>query len=177
MSKFIIAVSFLVISSIYGQTDSTFKFTLPQLKITQLEKNKDVVYEFDNDRNNFLLSDSVLTADPQKYKYAVSLADLKKIMVRDGSYIWKTAGIVGAVGGAFGLAVGAGIYLLFSSVDKRSVAFIPLFGLCGALAGGVIGALIGVGVPYFESYPLTEKDNAKKKEVLKKIFKVYNIKL
>ncbi len=163
-------------ASLYSQTaDSTFQFFLPELKISQLEKNKEVTYEFENERNIFLMSDSFLVADPVKYNYVVRIADIKKVSVRDGTYVWKTAGIVAAVGGVIGLLAGTGMYIFLDSIETKALFVIPAFTFGGALVGGLIGGLFGLAVPYFESYPQTEKDAGKKKEVLKKIFKSYNL--
>jgi hypothetical protein len=58
---------------------------LPELKIYQQEKGKTVIYEFDKDKNKFMLSDSFLTADPKIYNYRVELNDVNKISVRNGT--------------------------------------------------------------------------------------------
>lgn len=162
---------------LFAQTDSTFKFTLPQLKIYQHEKKKDVSYDFDNEKNIFFLSDSLLTANPEKYKYSVPLADIKKISVRDGTYVWKTAGIIGGVTAGFGLLIGATVYALVSKASNESnlILVIPALTLIGAFVGGVVGVLVGFSVPYYENYTMREKDLAKKKEMLKKIFSIYNL--
>jgi hypothetical protein len=147
------------------------------MKITQNENRKSVVYDFENDRNTFILNDSILIADPDKYKYSVRISDITKLSARDGTYAWKTAGIVGAIGGGLGLLLGSVLYAVLSSeTDKNSFVFIPVLALSGALAGGLLGSIIGIGVPYFESYPLTTKDIKKKNQVIKKIFKWHNLK-
>jgi hypothetical protein len=175
MKKTLLILS-IITANLCSQTDSTFKFTLPELKISQLEKNKEVTYEFANERNIFLMSDSFLVANPDKYNYVVRIADIKKVAIRDGTHVWKTAAIIGGVGGVFGLLVGVGFHAVVNNIGGHSNGIIiPVFTIAGALAGGLIGALVGLSAPYYESFPQTEKDAGKKKEVLKKIFKSYNL--
>jgi len=168
----------LIALQIFAQEKSDVEFILPEMKIMQNENKKSVVYDFENDRNIFILNDSLIIADPDKYKYSVKISDVTKLSVRDGTYAWKTAGIVGGVVGGLGLLLGAAIYAVLKSETSNNNAFvfIPVLTLGGAIAGGLLGAIIGIGVPYFESYPLTSKDIKKKNQAIKKIFKWYHLK-
>lgn len=171
-------LSILIALQIFAQAKSDVEFILPEMKITQNENKKSVVYDFENDRNIFILNDSLLIAEPNKYKYSVKIWDVTKLSVRNGTYAWKTAGIVGGIGGGLGLLVGSVLYAILKSETGNSIAFvfIPVLALSGAIAGGLLGSIIGIGVPYFESYPLTSKDIRKKNQAIKKIFKWYNLK-
>lgn len=158
--------------NLHSQTDSVYKFTLPQVKLTHPEKNKIVTYEFENERNLFLMNDSFLTANPDKYNYSVRISDIKKISVRDGSYAWRTSVVVAAVGGGLGLLTGTAFAIIFAGIhDASLVVAIPLFTLSGALAGGILGAILGVGVPYYHNYNFIEKDLISKRETVRKILK------
>src|SRR5262250_1239196 len=127
----------------------------------------------------FILSDSSLTAKPQKYKYSVLLADIREIRIHEGSYIWKATAMTAAVGGGLGLLFGLIFYVSIKNdeaVDTGNLELIfPMFALAGGVAGGLIGMIVGAASPYFESYPLKEKDLSKKHQMLKKIFKHHNI--
>lgn len=159
-----------------SQTDSVYRFTLPELKITQTEKGKTVTYDFEHERNIFSLHDSMLTANPQKYNYNAALSDIRKIDIRDGNNFWSTAPILAAVGGTIGFLFGLGIYLAIHTVEEGfNAAIIPVLTVSGAIVGGIIGGIIGLGAPYYESYTLKEKDIRVKNEMLKTIFKRHNL--
>ena len=175
--KLIIAL-LLTSSILYSQNDSVYKFILPELKITQIENGKDVTYGFDNDINVFLLGDSSLTADPLKYNYKVTIADIKKFGISDGNYGWRAAKTAGLVGGAIGVILGTGLSFVYGNGSNGTGLFIviPAFVLSGVLAGGIVGGILGSFVPYYENYSHFTSDTHAKKEVLKQIFKKHNLK-
>jgi hypothetical protein len=53
-----------LINDLHAQTDSV-SFKLPALKITQNEKNKNVVFAFEESENLLILKDTFLIADPK----------------------------------------------------------------------------------------------------------------
>lgn len=163
--------------SAYSQNDSVYKFTLPELKITQLEKGKDVTYGFYGDRNIFLMRDSILTADTDKYKYTVPIANIKKLTILDGNNGWRGAKVVGLVGGGLGVIFGV-IYVAASGgfTDKTGLIIaLPAFLLAGILTGGIIGGILGSAIPSYEEYSKFSDDVQAKKEILKRIFKKHNL--
>lgn len=175
--KFLLAL-LLTSSILYSQNDSVYKFTLPELKITQLEKGKEVIYGFDNDENLFLVKDSMLVANPDKYKYKVLMSAITKLSIRDGTYSWRGAKFIGLIGGGMGLLFGAGISAIYSTSSSRVgiIIVIPAFTLAGVLFGGIIGGVLGGFMPYFENYSKFSEDAQAKKEILKRIFKKHNLK-
>ncbi|MBZ0204129.1 MAG: hypothetical protein K8I03_14030 [Ignavibacteria bacterium] len=166
----------ILVSTLYSQTDSVFKFTLPELTITQVEKGKDEIYGFENDRNIFLVSDSLLIADTNKYEYSVLFTHVKKISLRDGTESWRAAKTGGMIGGALGLLLGVGIpFILGSRPDAAGyVITIPASILAGILTGGLIGGVLGSTVPHYDVHSNFPNDLQAKKEVMKKIFRRYS---
>jgi hypothetical protein len=171
-------IAFLLTSSIlFAQSDSVYRYTLPELKITQSENGKDVTYGFAEDRNILLVRDSMLVADPDKYKYQAPIGNIRKLSILDGNYGWRGAKVMGLVGGGLGVIMGGILAAAYGGVTDKAtlVIVIPGFILAGVLAGGLVGGILGSTIPYFEEYSKFSNDTQAKKEILKRIFKKHNL--
>lgn len=160
---------------IFAQEKSDVEFILPEMKITQNKNKKSVIYDFENDRNIFILNDSLLIADPDKYKYTVPIADIKKISILEGNKSWRGAKVMGLVGGGLGLITGILASLVYRPNFAEISITLPGFVLAGILAGGIIGGILGSAIPHFEEYSKFSNDLRAKKEILKRIFKKHNL--
>lgn len=161
----------LLSACIYTQNDSNV-YVVPEVKLQLVEKNEDITYNFENERNLFVVTDSLLLADPHKYKYSVYLGSLKKISVMDGNYGWKTALKAGLAGGILGLAVG----IIFAvSIKDPGGVLVPMLTGTGALIFGAIGGILGLATPYYEIYSI-KGDLKNKKNEIQKIFKKHKVK-
>ena len=167
----------LTSSILFAQSDSVYKYTLPELKITQYENGKDVTYGFAEDRNILIVSDSMLLGDPGRYKYQVPIGNIRKLSILDGNYGWRGAKVMGLVGGGLGIVMGGVLGAIYGGVSDKSsfVIVIPGFILAGVLAGGLVGGILGAAIPYFEEYSKFSDDTRAKKEILKRIFKKHNL--
>jgi hypothetical protein len=175
--KILLAVLLIVLSvTVYSQNDSIYKFTLPELKITQLEKGKDIIYEFTEDRNIFILNESTIKADPVKYKYSLLILDFKSISIVDGNNGWRSAKVMGLAGGGLGLITGIIFSAGFEIQGSNLSTFLPLMVLSGMLAGGLLGGIIGAAVPYYENYTSFHNELAIKQKQIEKIFIKHQIK-
>jgi hypothetical protein len=160
---------------IYGQSDST-AYTLPQLKLELVENRKDVVYNFDNESNVFVLTDSMIYINPLEIKYSISTGLIKKILVRDGTYGLKGSAIGGAVGAGLGLILSLGVILGTKSGEGgTAIAVLPVVVLCSTAIGGLIGAIFGLATPYYETYNISG-DTQKRKSIMDKVFKKHKLK-
>lgn len=171
-------LAFLLTSSIlFAQSDSVYKYTLPELKITQSENGKVVTYGFAEERNILLVRDSMLVADPDRYKYKVPLSNIKKLSILDGNYGWRGAKVMGLVGGGLGIVMGGILAAAYGGVTDKAtlVIVIPGFILAGVLAGGLVGGILGSAIPYFENYSKFSDDARAKKEILKRILRKHNL--
>ncbi|MEO8514949.1 MAG: hypothetical protein ABI543_15430 [Ignavibacteria bacterium] len=176
--KILLAILLILISvSVYSQSDSVYRFMLPELKITQLENGKDVIYGFDSNENIFLVQDSTLRANPDRYKYKVLLSDIKKLSILDGNEGWRGAKVMGLVGGGITLVLGGIFTAAYGGFGDKAamIIAIPAFILAGVLAGGLVGGILGSAIPHFEEYSKFSDDVPAKKEILKRIFKKHNL--
>ena len=167
----------LTSSILFAQSDSVYKYTLPELKITQSENGKDVTYGFAEDRNILLVRDSVLLGDPGRYKYQVPLGNIRKLSILDGNYGWRGAKVMGLVGGGLGVLMGGIFVAAYGGITDKTGLIIaaPAFLLAGILTGGLVGGILGSAIPYFEEYSKFSDDTRAKKEILKRIFKKHNL--
>ena len=171
MKTLTLLLGFLLASSIFSQNDSTRIFGLPEMKIKQQESGKVVTYMFDNSLNKFTLTPLHLLPDTNKYTYKVDLKDIESVSMRNGTQLWKIAGIVGSVGFVLGFLAG-GFFDLHSSptfhVDQAfglgALTTVPF-----ALIGGIIGALS----PAFDEYSFTGNTDKQKYDALMRIFTKY----
>ena len=171
-------IAFLLTSSIlFAQSDSVYKYTLPELKITQTENGKDVTYGFAEERNILLVRDTMLLGDPGRYKYQVPIRNIRKLSILDGNYGWRGAKVMGLVGGSLGVIMGGVLAAAYGGVTDNGtlVIAIPGFILAGVLAGGLVGGILGAAIPYYEEYSKFSDDTRAKKEILKRIFKKHNL--
>jgi hypothetical protein len=176
--KILLASLLIVFSvSVYSQSDSVYKFNLPELKITQLENGKDVTYGFAEERNVFLVRDTMLEADPNRYKYQVPLANIRKLSILNGNYGWRGAKVMGLVGGGLGVVMGGLFVAAYGGFTDKTglIIAVPAFLLTGILTGGLVGGILGAAIPYFEEYSKFSDDAQAKKEILKRIFKKHNL--
>lgn len=116
-----------------SESDSIYTFFLPGLSIAQLENGTEVIYGFEKKVTEFRLSDSILTADPDIYKYKVKLDNVLSITFHHGS----NAGTFSLSAGVFGFLLGfAASSFGHSDVDVKDRLF-------GGLAGGAVFSIIG----------------------------------
>lgn len=175
MKKLSALLLILTALSAYSQTDSVYKYNLPELKITQSENGKDVIYDFNKTSNIFLIQDSTLYANPDKYKYKVPIADIKKISILYGNKSWRGAKVMGLVGGGLGLVTGIMASLIYQPNFAEISIIFPAYILAGVLAGGIVGGILGTAIPHYEEYSKYSDDIHAKKEILKRIFKKHNL--
>ncbi len=176
MIKFILIMLLLTSSILYSQNDSVYKFNIPEINIRQFENGKFVTYRFENDDNLFLLSDSLLSADPDKYKYSVKLCDVKSFSIRNGFSTFGGAKYGGFIGGGLGLIFGIMNAVIYRPNFAEIALVIPGLAAIGFVGGAFIGGLLGSTIPYFEEYSKFSDDTHAKKEILKRIFKKHNLK-
>lgn len=171
MKTLTLLLGFLLTINLFSQNDSTRTFGLPEMRIKQKENGKVVTYLFDNTLNKFTLTPSQLLPDTNKYKYKVNLVDIKAVSLRNGTQLWKVAGIVGSVGFFLGFLAGGFFDLHGSPTFHVDQAFTlgALTAVPFALLGGIIGALS----PSFDEYTLNGNTDKQKYDGLMKIFKKY----
>jgi len=168
----------LTSSILFAQIDTIHEFKLPELRITQLENGKLETYGFEDAGTMFLIKDSLLEADPVKYKYKVLISDIKKIEIKDGNSTLQWAKTSALIGGGGSLVLAGMIASMYGGQsDKTTLIFtIPAFVLSGVLTGAIIGGILGSIVPHYEEYKKFPEDLQAKKEILKQIFKKHNSK-
>lgn len=155
--------------SVVSQNDTVLSFTLPRLSILQNENRAKVIYEFENDYNSFILADSSLTADKNKYNYSVNIRDIKGITVkRSNSSIPITMGITFAVGFLTGAALAG---LDFGGGRNVSGGERILSGFIGGAVFSLLGGSIAFLLSHDNSYELNEKDYSSKRKRLIEILK------
>ncbi len=87
MKTLTLLLGFLLPFSIYSQIDSIRTFGLPEMRILQKEKGKEVTYVFDNSLNKFTLTPTTLLPDTNMFKYKVNLSDIHKVSFHNGSLV------------------------------------------------------------------------------------------
>jgi hypothetical protein len=151
---------------LFSQTDSIYNFTLPEIKISQIEKGKIVTYEFDNKYNSFAVTDSFLIANPNKYDYKVNIKNIKKVTFIKGSPVLPAAVTGFGIGFIFG-------YLLQGLGGHGSVADAERL-LGGLMTGAVLGFVTGgifLLISHDDEYDIREYDLKTRKKFLIKTFK------
>jgi len=147
-----------------AQNDSVFSYTLPAVNLLQDVNGKDVVYEFEKNYNSFLLADSFLVADRNRFNYRVNINDLKKITTVGKN---TSAPVVMGTSFGFGFLIGAVLaganFGGGNSVTGTQRVLVGLgTGTVFALIGGSISALFS----HDNSYNINKKDfNSRKKQV------------
>jgi hypothetical protein len=165
-----LVLALLLTSSIlYSQNDSVCRFNIPEINIRQYEMGKLVTYGFDNDDNLFLLSDSLLQADPDKYKYSVKLNDINSFSIRNGFSTFGGAKYGGFIGGGIGLVVGIMNALVYRPNFAEIALVLPGLAAAGFLGGAIIGGFLGSFNPKYDVYGVLSNDMAVRKKQLRKI--------
>jgi hypothetical protein len=146
-------------------------FKLPALKISQVEGGKNVVYEFDESQNLFVLTDSVLTANPMLYKYSVNLRDVSRIA------FYKEHNVAPAFVLGFGLGGLIGYWASGWGMHSNPTVTRRVLGL---FFGGTILGLISAGIAFLSSpndvYDLSTNNLTEKKKIVLEVFKKNKIK-
>jgi hypothetical protein len=154
MLTFGICIFIFFIDHLHAQYDSV-SFKLPVLKITQLEKGKNIVRKFENSPNMFFLKGSLLVADPKKYDYSVDVNNVKKIAIYKGTSFWQGAGIGAAIGFVGGFIFGAFIMGEYGGGSKKGgVDGGMMFGFMGVVPAAIIGGVAGLFIPRYCEYSL-----------------------
>lgn len=174
MKSLTLLLSIVISSVLFSQSDTSDTFGLPELRIFQKEKGKNVTYVFDNSLNKFTLTPTFLLPDTNRYIYKVRLADINQISFVNGTHALKAAGITGAVGFGLGFLIFGGISAIFSSEQLFNINFALLGGLITALPAALLGAVFGALSPDYEKFDIAALSDMKKYETLKKLFKKYN---
>jgi hypothetical protein len=177
-SVFLFAVLFIA-ENILSQADSSAVFILPQVEVTQL-KNKHVVsYAFkQQDRNKFILSDSFLTGNPDMYNYHVKISDIRALTFRKGSHFWTGAAILGGAGFLFGfLVVGSLNDIACGANNNKPFRFDRglLGGFICAVPTGLIGGLIGLIFPKYDTYNIAGMSKEQKARYIQNLFFEYEV--
>ncbi len=171
MKTLTLLLGFLLASSIYSQNDSTRIFGLPEMKIKQMESGKVVTYMFDNSLNKFTLTPLHLLPDTNKYTYKADLKDIRSVSLRNGTQLWKVAGIVGSVGFFLGFVAGGFLDIHKSPTFHVDQAF--ALGALTAVPFALIGGIVGALSPAFDDYSFSGKTDKQKYDELSRIFKKY----
>ncbi len=163
----------LMTASIFAQSDSIRTFGLPEMRILQKEKGKEITYVFDNSLNKFTLTPTTLLPDTNMFKYKVKLNDIREVSFHNGSQVWPVARTVGIVGFVLGFFAGG-----FFSWDSH-----PKFDLGRALVGAfylglpfaLVGAVVGLLIPDYEKYDIKKLNQKQKYDTLRKLFSKYRL--
>ena len=103
----LILITILFCDTIHTQTDSVHNLLVPGFRLYQNEKGKNVFYEFEKDWNLIAVTDSFFIADPNKYKYKVSIKDITGISNHYGSNITAIVATTSSIGLLLGFLVGS----------------------------------------------------------------------
>src|SRR5689334_13285736 len=151
-----------------AQTDTNNSFTefmVPEMRILQDKNNQNTEYGFKYPGNYVIILNDSMKVDPDKYKYTVSLNDIRQITIKGGSSFWQ-----GAIGGAVtGFVSGFFAGLSFSSRAD----------VLGGIAGGLmmtlpVAAIFGsicMGMTHDIEYDLGGYPLLQKKALLIKILR------
>ncbi|HMQ80082.1 MAG TPA: hypothetical protein PKE39_11050 [Ignavibacteria bacterium] len=171
MKTLTLLLGLLLASSIFAQNDSSRTFGLPEMKIKQFESGKVVTYMFDNSLNIFTLTPSHLLPDTNRYTYKVDIKDIESVSMRNGTQLWKIAGIAGSVGFFLGFIAGGFLDIHNSPTFHVDQGF--ALGALTAVPFALIGGIIGALSPAFDEYSFTGNTDKQKYDALMKIFKKY----
>lgn len=165
-ASLIITLCFFTLS-VNSQIDSVYSYTLPSVNILQNVNGKDVVYEFEKKYNSFLLADSFLVADVNKFNYRVNINDLKKITT-----LGKNTSAPAVMGTSFGFGFLIGAVLAganFGGGNSVTGAERVLIGLGTGTIFALIGGSITVLFSHDNSYDIDKKDFRLRKKQVKEI--------
>lgn len=170
--KISISILFVILftCTLFAQSDSSV-FVVPEMNIYQMEKGKEVLYEFEHKNNLIILIKDTLTVSPQYYNYSSGLESVNKISFKNGSHFWNGA----LVGAGFGYLLGFFGYGIICdlfdwergpvSIGPFITAFIPSIPL------GLIGGLIGLTSPKYDEYDLNPMSVNQKQIYLSKVLR------
>lgn len=151
----------------FAQNDSAASYTLPSVIFLQTENGKDVQYVFEKNYNSFLLADSFLVADRNKFNYRVNIKDLKKITTTG-----KNTSAPAVMGASFGFGFLIGAVLAganFGGGNSVTGAKRVLIGLGTGTILALIGGSITVLFSHDNSYDIDNKDYKLRKKQVKEI--------
>ena len=166
--KYILAL-FFVSSILFAQSDSTYRFILPEVKISVVGYDKTDTYLFGKETNEFYLGKDKLTADTSRYKWNYNIKDVKSLQFRNGVATWGGALYGGIITGSITLAYGILNALWFKPKPAEIVLVLPGFAAAGFVAGAFIGGILGSFIPHYDTYGNFSSDLTAKKEQLRKI--------
>lgn len=152
-------------------------FNLPGLRITELKNKQEVIFIFDESKNFFILYDSILTADPNKYDYKVNINNIKKIAVYKGTSFFHGLGYGAGLGFVLGFVFGA--FIIGDVGGGKANGGIDGGMMVGALAvlpSALIGGIIGFFMPRYNEYNILQYPAGYKKTKLHGIFYENSIK-
>lgn len=173
MKTITLLLGFMIVLPLFSQTDSSHVFGLPQMKINQKEKGKDITYYFDNSLNKFTLTPNSLFPDTNRYRYKVNITDVNKVSFRNGSHVWGAAGVTGAAGFVLGFLFWG--YFRPDGPAKFTFSHAILGGAVISVPFALIGGLIGLLLPKYDDYNIINIKNSQKYETLKRLFKKYQL--
>ena len=170
MKIFILLFLFVFDLSIKSQTDSIASFNMPEMKIYQEEKGKQVIYKFDDESIYMIITPDLLIADTSIYKYRVSLKDIPKISIRNGTHFWSGAAVGGIIGFVLGFAFGGNLSFSIGG-GGNDHPFNPgaaiIVGLIVAIPIGLIGGLLGMLSPNYDEYKVFNINGSKYQRLIK----------
>jgi hypothetical protein len=175
MFRFLILIFSLCFISLnlFAQYDSEKVFTVPEIQIYQMEKGKEVFYEFDNDKNYFHLKNDTIRISPDKYTYSVPLSLVRTVAVRDGNKMWKWASygalgafVIGAIGGQFLRVPDMG-----GGTHDPEFLFGLFVGLVVSIPAGIIGGVLGLLEPDYYEIEFKSMSNTSKIELIRELRK------
>lgn len=169
-----VCIVLVCLSELFAQTDSGKVFILPEIKIYQTEKNHIVVYEFENEKNKFIVNDSFLIADPVRYNYRARLNNINKVSIRTGTKGWT--GLAWGAGFGYFLGFWFGGYFTMHGNSVFHLDHALLGGLIIAVPFGLIGGLAGLLFANYDDYELSKIKSENKKKSLENFLKEYNLK-
>ncbi|MEO8664712.1 MAG: hypothetical protein ABI462_04380 [Ignavibacteria bacterium] len=154
---------------ISGVTDTLVNNNLKKKRFTYKDLNR---AKFTNDIFEFKTTDN-------KNIYRVSPGDIRKISIRDGSYVLPAAGYSALAGFGLGFLIGSvanGKGSGHPSYNISSSTELKLgLGAGFALLFGIIGGLFGAGTPHYIDHELI-KDKTSNDAEIKKIITKYSAK-
>ncbi len=171
-----IILALLLISSIlFAQNDTTYNFTLPELKVSITTPDKTDTYLFSREANEFYLTSKSLIADTNRYKWSYKLNEVKSIHFRNGVSTWGGAFYGGIITGSISFAYGILSALIFKPKPVEIALVLPGYAGAGFLAGAFIGGFLGSFIPAFDTYDNFSANTNLKKEQLRKFLYKYDL--
>lgn len=179
-----VLIIFLVTNNLFAQADSSKLYFIRDFRISGIKdtldndilKRKKFIYK-DLNRINIMNDTFEFASADKKNVYRLSSDKIKKISIRDGSYLWPAAG--------YSALAGFGLGFLLGVVPKGKGSGHPSFYLDGSsrlglgfgivlgLTFGIIGGLFGAATPYYIDIDLTKNGMNDNDAELRKIINKY----